>query len=365
MEPTWADAPTVTAEHLGSGMVTVSWEPAVATEVYRVVEIIDGAYTNTKTVTDGSTSVTYKNLSVGTHTFAVQPRKVIDGVTKYGTYSDFVTVEVTLNWRDAPVVTVSQTADGEVTVTWEPVVAVDVYRVAEVIDGYYKNFIDITDGKTTVVYSNVSAGTHYYAVQPRMIVDGATKYGTYSLPTVVEVINTEVPEIIAVTADSDVIEVGNTVSWTVEAEKGVEPYTYSFTLSLVGESEDTVKAELTTEEANVFTHTFEEEGTYKLSITVSGADGNVSDIYDTVFTVTMPEILYRINAAGNGVILVSYNGNDAEVIIPDTVNNLPIVEIGAFAFENNTTLEYIDLPDTVEVIGERAFAGCTNLSSMD
>jgi hypothetical protein len=51
--------------------------------------------------------------------------------------------------------------------------------------------------------------------------------------------------------------------------------------------------------------------------------------------------------------------------VPATVDALPVVEIGAGAFEGNTTLTAIDLPDTVQVIGVRAFANCTSLSTMN
>ena len=43
------------------------------------------------------------------------------------------------------------------------------------------------------------------------------------------------------------------------------------------------------------------------------------------------------------------------------MTNLPVVEIGAQAFEGNTKLKSVTLPATIEIIGRRAFAECKNL----
>ncbi|MBR6766413.1 MAG: Ig-like domain-containing protein, partial [Clostridia bacterium] len=57
--------------------------------------------------------------------------------------------------------------------------------------------------------------------------------------------------------------------------------------------------------------------------------------------------------------LIAYTGNDASVTIP-----VGITHIDEGAFEGNTSVVSIRIPNTVTVIGKRAFAGCTNLSQM-
>ena len=47
--------------------------------------------------------------------------------------------------------------------------------------------------------------------------------------------------------------------------------------------------------------------------------------------------------------------------VPNTVAGLPVLEIGAQAFEGNTKLKSVTLPATIEIIGRRAFAECKNL----
>ena len=80
---------------------------------------------------------------------------------------------------------------------------------------------------------------------------------------------------------------------------------------------------------------------------------------------TFGDFGYEKNANGTGIVITEYLGNSAEVVIPDTIDELPITEIGDEAFFNNTTLRKITVPQTVERIGVRAFKGCTMLSEMD
>ena len=74
---------------------------------------------------------------------------------------------------------------------------------------------------------------------------------------------------------------------------------------------------------------------------------------------------YAVDEANNGMIVKKYLLNEAEVTVPDTFNGKPITQIGANAFEGKTSLTTIHLPDTIMIIGTRAFAGCINLKNMD
>ena len=65
------------------------------------------------------------------------------------------------------------------------------------------------------------------------------------------------------------------------------------------------------------------------------------------------------------VMVSEYLGTKERVVIPQEVDGYTVTQIGPSAFENNISLKSIDLPDTIAVIGKRAFAGCANLSQMD
>ena len=54
----------------------------------------------------------------------------------------------------------------------------------------------------------------------------------------------------------------------------------------------------------------------------------------------------------------------AEAVIPDTLEDVPVTEIGANAFAGCTELTSVQFPESVEKIGDQAFAGCKNLSSV-
>ena len=55
----------------------------------------------------------------------------------------------------------------------------------------------------------------------------------------------------------------------------------------------------------------------------------------------------------------------ATVNIPDTVNGLPVVRIGANAFRNQTDITSLTLPNNLSVIENDAFNGCSNIGAIE
>ena len=51
-----------------------------------------------------------------------------------------------------------------------------------------------------------------------------------------------------------------------------------------------------------------------------------------------------------------------DIVIPATYRGLPVTEIGTHAFENETYIESLAIPDSVITIGFQAFWGCENLT---
>jgi hypothetical protein len=64
---------------------------------------------------------------------------------------------------------------------------------------------------------------------------------------------------------------------------------------------------------------------------------------------------------GNSYVVVSYDGSVADVVIPATYNGFPVTEIAEKAFQNSKELISVEIPDSVEIIGESAFKNCQNL----
>ena len=75
------------------------------------------------------------------------------------------------------------------------------------------------------------------------------------------------------------------------------------------------------------------------------------------------DVTYQL-MKNNELCVISYSGNAASVEIPQIVEGYTVSKIGDEAFMNNTDLQSINLPDTITIIGKRAFKGCSNLSEM-
>ena len=65
------------------------------------------------------------------------------------------------------------------------------------------------------------------------------------------------------------------------------------------------------------------------------------------------------------VTITKYTGTESTVILPSTINSWPVTKIGEAAFQDNTTITSVTIPDSVTEIGANAFAGCTKLTSVN
>ena len=133
--------------------------------------------------------------------------------------------------------------------------------------------------------------------------------------------------------------------------------------------------------------------TYKVaSYVMVDGERNVSEL-SAPLTVTLKDwqpvfgdFEYEYNGTFTGVSIVGYTGTGGHVVVPDTIDGLPVTAIDerafnnssirsislpesitairASAFKNCTQLTSIELPDSVRYVGESAFAGCTALKSV-
>lgn len=92
--------------------------------------------------------------------------------------------------------------------------------------------------------------------------------------------------------------------------------------------------------------------------------------YDSEITVDG----FTFSISGGEAMLQRYNGTDAEVVIPGTVNGMPVTAISGKAFENNTHIKTVTIPASVQAIEDgyldgwseshSAFYRCTNLETV-
>lgn len=73
---------------------------------------------------------------------------------------------------------------------------------------------------------------------------------------------------------------------------------------------------------------------------------------------------FRYSSNGSEVKINSYSGSAAHVVIPETIDGLPVTRIGNSAFQSIDRLESIKLPSTLTEIGEFAFSWNNELSGI-
>ena len=75
---------------------------------------------------------------------------------------------------------------------------------------------------------------------------------------------------------------------------------------------------------------------------------------------------YLYSTTSKGVTLTKYFGeNESRLTLPAEIDGLPVTRIGEKCFEDHKEIEAVVLPETLEVIGYRAFYGCEKLSELN
>ena len=69
------------------------------------------------------------------------------------------------------------------------------------------------------------------------------------------------------------------------------------------------------------------------------------------------------NTSGT-ITITGYTGSGGAVVIPSTINGLPVASIGDAAFANCTSLTSVTIPNSVTSVGVSAFQGCGGLTSV-
>ena len=151
-----------------------------------------------------------------------------------------------------------------------------------------------------------------------------------------------------------------------------EPITYTVTFdSYYGENVDRIKFTILSEtillpEAKRVGFTFlgwyDEEnnkiteikcGTYKDIHLVAKYEKITTDEYE----LSSDKTYYIVTGIGKTT--------DTKIVIPSTYSGLPVTSIGDSAFYNCTSLESIEIPNSITSIGSFAFAYCTSLTSIE
>ncbi len=101
---------------------------------------------------------------------------------------------------------------------------------------------------------------------------------------------------------------------------------------------------------------------------LTGIDfSNIFIVADATDTYTSGYFEYSLNENDEGestAWILKYNGNEKNLVIPETIDGNIVEVIEMNCFENNQILESVYLPDTLEAIWEAAFRNCKNLKTV-
>ncbi len=74
---------------------------------------------------------------------------------------------------------------------------------------------------------------------------------------------------------------------------------------------------------------------------------------------------YILDSSSNlpeaGVIITAYHGKEADLVIPESLDGHRVNVIGEKAFQGNTYIKSVKIPDSVVLIGPQGFSQCNNL----
>ena len=158
-------------------------------------------------------------------------------------------------------------------------------------------------------------------------------------------------------------------SFEVTPAGGKEDYTYEIEVTKGGAAQS---PEIT-KKGLKFSFKVEEAGEYAVKVTVTDALGQTATASailtagdehtdpDTKFT-------FKYDSTSKTFSVYKYNGNDADVTIPDKVDidgtKVEVTSIGESAFEGNTSIKTVKIPNAITKIGKAAFKDCTALTTM-
>ena len=108
-----------------------------------------------------------------------------------------------------------------------------------------------------------------------------------------------------------------------------------------------------------------EESKHNFIIRLDLTNWDWGTITGATFTVTVAAATSKFYFDETTGTITKYNGTDTVVVIPPTISSWPVTKIGEDALKDNTTITSVTIPASVTEIGSNAFAGCTNLTSVN
>ena len=71
--------------------------------------------------------------------------------------------------------------------------------------------------------------------------------------------------------------------------------------------------------------------------------------------------LYTYSLNGDGITITGYSDDETVLIIPARIDGYLVTQISGWVFHNSTSLQQVELPDSITAIGDCAFSNCVAL----
>ena len=98
---------------------------------------------------------------------------------------------------------------------------------------------------------------------------------------------------------------------------------------------------------------------------ISGYPSTAAQTYCTNYNVPFKSLIeYKKSSDNKSIIITKYTGTETSLTIPSKIDGLPVTSIEKRAFNGNTTLQTITLPDTMTTVSPYAFYGTYNLKKV-
>ena len=261
-------------------------------------------------------------------------------------------VDTTVSVGEMATFTVEAEGPGEITYQW-----------------WFKNKgkTSFTKTVTTAEYQTAAA---VKAMDGRQVYCDVTCNGvTKKTNTVTLTVTEQKPFEITKQPENTTVSVGEVATFTVEAQ-GPGEITYQWWFKNKGKT--TFSKTVTTAEYQTAAATMAMDGRQVYcDVTCNGETKKTNTVTLTVSIVSGDFVFEKIEGTNN-LRLIEYKGNDQDPMVPGSVDSMTVTEIGKSplaegekgVFEGNTTITSIELPNSITKIGERAFKGCSNLSTM-
>lgn len=203
------------------------------------------------------------------------------------------------------------------------------------------------------------------AVTIRLTSNGSTHDYGFSITNIEKYIPNPL-SFVSLTVNKSKAQVGELITWTMETEGGRRPVTYEYTITL----NDEVQYAGSVTRPEQIEYVPVAEGDYTMSVVARDAEGDELPAQTSRVRITQreatPEEYFTYEAIdGLYARITGYTGDDTAVIVPETIGEYTVREIGDGAFRDNATLLSVRLPDTVTKVAANAFRNCDALRSVE